>query len=46
VAGAWIGAGALCCGLSVAAGAFGAHGLRSGLALEALALWETAQGLR
>lgn len=38
----WIAIGALGCALAVAAGAFGAHGLRSRLDAEALALWETA----
>jgi uncharacterized membrane protein YgdD (TMEM256/DUF423 family) len=42
MAGTWIAAGALCCALSIAAGAFGAHGLRSRLDADALALWETA----
>jgi uncharacterized membrane protein YgdD (TMEM256/DUF423 family) len=35
-------AGALICALAVAAGAFGAHALRSRLGPDALALWETA----
>jgi len=38
----WIAIGALGCAVSVAAGAFGAHGLRARLDTEALALWETA----
>jgi uncharacterized membrane protein YgdD (TMEM256/DUF423 family) len=38
----WIAAGALLCAVSVTAGAFGAHGLRSRLDPAALALWETA----
>ena len=40
--GGWIAAGALLCAASIAAGAFGAHGLRSRLDAEALALWETS----
>lgn len=42
MAGTWIAAGALVCALSVAAGAFGAHGLKARLDADALALWETA----
>ena len=42
MAGTWVTAGALVCALSVAAGAFGAHGLKSRLDADALALWETA----
>lgn len=38
----WIAFGALWCALSVAAGAFGAHGLKARLDADALALWETA----
>lgn len=38
----WIACGALCCALSVVAGAFGAHGLKARLDAESLALWETA----
>jgi uncharacterized membrane protein YgdD (TMEM256/DUF423 family) len=38
----WIATGALLCALSITAGAFGAHGLRSRLDADALALWETA----
>ena len=38
----WVAAGALCCAVSVIAGAFGAHGLQSRLDADALALWETA----
>jgi uncharacterized membrane protein YgdD (TMEM256/DUF423 family) len=38
----WIAIGALGCAASVAAGAFGAHGLRARLDADALALWETA----
>ncbi len=38
----WIALGALWCALSVVAGAFGAHGLKTRLDIEALALWETA----
>ena len=34
--------GALICALAVVAGAFGAHGLKSRLDADALALWETA----
>lgn len=34
--------GALACALAVVLGAFGAHGLKSRLAPEALALWQTA----
>lgn len=40
--GTWIAAGALCCALSIAGGAFGAHGLKGRLDAGALALWETA----
>ena len=40
--GGWIAVGALLCAVSIAAGAFGAHGLRSRLDANALALWETA----
>ena len=36
----WIGP--ALCALSVVAGAFGAHGLKSRLTVESLALWETA----
>ena len=42
MSGAWIAAGALLCAISILAGAFGAHGLRSRLDANALALWETA----
>src|SRR5262245_6059789 len=42
MSGAWIAAGALLCAISIAAGAFGAHGLRARLDANALALWETA----
>lgn len=42
MASTWIAAGALCCALAVVAGAFGAHGLKSRLDADALALWETA----
>jgi uncharacterized membrane protein YgdD (TMEM256/DUF423 family) len=42
MSGAWIAAGAVVCALSIAAGAFGAHGLRSRLDEHGLALWETA----
>ena len=38
----WLVVGLLMCAASVAAGAFGAHGLRSSLDAEHLALWETA----
>ena len=38
----WLFVGLLMCAASVAAGAFGAHGLRSALDTEHLALWETA----
>ena len=38
----WIATGALCCAVAIAAGAFGAHGLKSRLDVDALALWETA----
>lgn len=38
----WIFTGALCCALSVAGGAFGAHGLKTRLDPAALELWETA----
>ncbi len=41
-ASSWVAAGALCCAVSVIAGAFGAHGLQSRLDADALALWETA----
>ena len=37
----WLFVGLLMCAASVAAGAFGAHGLRSALDAEHLALWET-----
>jgi uncharacterized membrane protein YgdD (TMEM256/DUF423 family) len=37
----WIAFGALGCALAIGMGAFGAHGLRARLDLEALALWET-----
>jgi uncharacterized membrane protein YgdD (TMEM256/DUF423 family) len=40
--GGWIAVGALLCAVSVTAGAFGAHGLKSRLDADALALWETA----
>ena len=42
MSGAWIAVGALLCAISIAAGAFGAHGLRSRLDASALALWETS----
>ena len=38
----WLAAGILCCAVSVAAGAFGAHGLETRLEPSRLALWETA----
>ena len=38
----WLFVGLLMCAASVGAGAFGAHGLRSALDAEHLALWETA----
>lgn len=38
----WLAAGLLCCAASVAAGAFGAHGLEARLTPDRLALWETA----
>jgi len=38
----WIAVGALWCAVSIAAGAFGAHGLKARLDADALALWETA----
>jgi uncharacterized membrane protein YgdD (TMEM256/DUF423 family) len=38
----WIAVGAILCAGSIAAGAFGAHGLESRLDSAALALWETA----
>jgi uncharacterized membrane protein YgdD (TMEM256/DUF423 family) len=38
----FVGWGALCCGLAVVAGAFGAHGLAGRLDAHALQLWETA----
>ena len=37
-----IASGALICALAVVAGAFGAHGLKSRLDADSLALWETA----
>ena len=42
MSGAWIGAGAVVCAISILAGAFGAHGLRGRLDARALELWETA----
>ena len=38
----WVAVGALYCAVAIAAGAFGAHGLRGRLDASALALWETA----
>lgn len=38
----WFSLGALCAGLGVAAGAFGAHGLRSRVTPDLLNTWETA----
>jgi uncharacterized membrane protein YgdD (TMEM256/DUF423 family) len=38
----WLVVGALGCAISIAMGAFGAHGLRGRLDGDALALWETA----
>ena len=38
----WIALGALFCALSIAAGAFGAHGLKTRLDADSLILWETA----
>jgi len=38
----WVAVGALYCAVAIAAGAFGAHGLRGRLDEAALALWETA----
>lgn len=38
----WILTGALCCALSVTAGAFGAHGLKAHLDAENLQRWEVA----
>lgn len=38
----WFAVGALLCGLGVAAGAFGAHGLRGRISAEMLAIFETA----
>lgn len=38
----WIAVGALGCAVAVAAGAFGAHGLKARLDPQALELWETA----
>lgn len=38
----WVAAGATCCALAVAAGAFGAHGLEGSLSPDDLRLWETA----
>jgi uncharacterized membrane protein YgdD (TMEM256/DUF423 family) len=40
--GGWIAAGALLCAAAIAAGAFGAHGLRARLDANALGQWETA----
>jgi uncharacterized membrane protein YgdD (TMEM256/DUF423 family) len=37
----WIAIGALGCALSIGLGAFGAHGLRARLDVDALVLWET-----
>ncbi len=42
MASTWIAVGALYCAAAVAAGAFGAHGLKARLDPAALALWETA----
>ena len=39
---AWLATGAICCALSIVAGAFGAHGLEARLDADSLALWETA----
>ncbi len=39
---AWIATAFFLCALSVAGGAFGAHGLKARLDAEALSLWETA----
>ena len=38
----WLAIGLLCCAVSVAAGAFGAHGLKTKLEPASLELWETA----
>lgn len=38
----WTVVGSVGCAVSIAMGAFGAHGLRARLDVEALALWETA----
>ncbi|MCE9594046.1 MAG: DUF423 domain-containing protein [Planctomycetes bacterium] len=38
----WIAIGALLCGTAVAAGAFGAHGLKERITPDALDLWRTA----
>jgi len=38
----WLAVGALCCGLAIVAGAFGAHGLKAQLDRPSLELWETA----
>lgn len=38
----WLFVGAVVCALSIAAGAFGAHGLKARLDAPSLALWETA----
>ena len=38
----WLAAGAICCALSIIAGAFGAHGLEARIDSDSLALWETA----
>ena len=37
----WLAVGAIYCALSIAAGAFGAHGLAERLSAERLVLWET-----
>lgn len=42
MSGAWIAVGAVVCAISIAAGAFGAHGLRARLDARALELWETS----
>ena len=42
MSGAWIAVGAVLCAISIAAGAFGAHGLRARLDARALELWETS----
>jgi uncharacterized membrane protein YgdD (TMEM256/DUF423 family) len=42
MAAGWVATGAVLAAAAIAAGAFGAHGLKARLTPEALALWETA----